>query len=104
MSVPWIVVASIIAIAVLFVLLPVVADTLRRFRRKQSLRCPEVGREAEVGIDAPQAAWTSAFGRALLRVKTCSLWPQREGCTQDCLHLIDTEVQGSQRPSVRRAR
>ncbi|MBI2902286.1 MAG: hypothetical protein HYY12_01680 [Candidatus Methylomirabilis oxyfera] len=104
MSAPSIVVASIVAIAVLFVLLPVVADTLRRFRSKQSLRCPETGREAEVSVDAHQAAWTSAFGRALLRVKMCSLWPQREGCAQDCLHLIDTEAQGSQRPPVHQGR
>lgn len=100
MSVPWIVVASIFAVAVLCVLLPVVADTFRRFRSKRLLRCPETGGEAEVGIDARQAALTSAFGRALLRVKICSLWPQRKECAQDCLRLPGAEAQGSQRPSV----
>ena len=100
MSVPWIVVASTIAVAVLFVLLPVVADTFRRFRSKRLLRCPETCGEAEVGIDARHAAWTSAFGRTLLRVKMCSLWPQRKGCAQHCLRLPEAEAQGSQRPSV----
>lgn len=100
MSVPWIVVASIITVAVLYVLLPVVAVTFRRFRSRRLLRCPETGGQAEVDIDARQAALTSAFGRALLRVKMCSLWPQRKGCAQHCLRLPEAEAQGPQRPSV----
>ena len=58
MNAPWVVIAAIIAVAVCYVLLPVVADTFRRFRTKKSLRCPETGREAEVGIDAGRAALT----------------------------------------------
>ncbi len=100
MSAPWVVIAAIIAVAVGYVLLPVVADTFRRFRTKRSLRCPVTGGEAEVGINAGRAAWTSAFGRALLRVKNCSLWPERKNCRQDCLHLPETEGQGAPRPPV----
>ncbi len=40
MSAPWVVIAAIIAVAVGYVLLPVVADTFRRFRTKRSFRCP----------------------------------------------------------------
>jgi hypothetical protein len=100
MSAPWIVVAAIIAVAVCYVLLPVVADTFRRFRTKKSLRCPETGREAEVGIDAGRAALTSAFGRALLRVKNCSLWPERKECAQDCVRS-ESEVEEARRQNVR---
>src|SRR3990172_12887560 len=99
MSVPWIVVASIIAVAVLFVLLPVVADTFCRFRSKRLLRCPETFGEAEVGIDARQAAWTSAFGRALLRGKMCFLLPPPKGGAQACLRLPEGEAPGGHRPA-----
>ncbi len=102
MSAPWIVIAAIVAVAVCYVLLPVVADTFRRFRGKKSVTCPETGRQAEVGIDAGRAAWTSAFGRALLRVKNCSLWPERKGCEQDCVRLpeAEKEVEAKQRRQV----
>lgn len=82
---PWIVVAAILAVAVTFVLVPVVTDAFRRYRKSKILLCPEVGKEAEVGIDVHRAAFTSAFGRPLLRVKNCSLWPERKDCGQDCL-------------------
>jgi hypothetical protein len=82
---PWIVIAGIVAVAVVYVLLPVAADTFRRFRVPRILRCPETEKEAEVALDAPHAALTSAFGPPVLRVKNCSLWPEREDCPQDCL-------------------
>jgi hypothetical protein len=87
MNAPWIVVASIIAVAALYVLLPIVADTFLRFRGKKLLRCPVTGERAVVDVDARRAALTSAFGRMLLKIRGCSLWPGREGCAQDCVHL-----------------
>jgi hypothetical protein len=91
MSHPWVVVIAVLAVAALYVLLPLVADTFRRYRNSRLLRCPETGGKAEVGIDASRAAITSAFGRARLRVKTCSLWPEKEQCRQDCLSLPEVE-------------
>ncbi len=85
MSHPWIVLVAVLAVACLYVLLPLVADTFRRFRSPRMLRCPETSGPAEVGIDAPRAAVTSAFGQPLLRVKSCSLWPERDQCKQHCL-------------------
>lgn len=100
MNAPWVVIAAIVGVGAWYALLPVVADTFRRFRTKKSLRCPVTGGEAEVGVDAGRAALTSAFGRALLRVKNCSLWPERKGCAQDCLSLPEAEGQGTKRPHV----
>ena len=85
MSTPWIIIAAIAAIAVLYILLPVAADTFSRYRAKRVLRCPETGGEAEVSVDASRAAFFSTLGRTILRVKDCSLWPERKGCGQDCL-------------------
>lgn len=92
MSHPWTVVIAVLAVAALYVLLPVVADTFRRFRSSRILRCPESGGKAEIGMDASRAAFTSAFGRPLLRVKACSLWPERQQCKQDCLGLPEVEM------------
>lgn len=92
MSHPWVVMIAVLAVAALYVLMPLVADTFRRYRNSRLLRCPETGGKAEVGIDASRAAFTSAFGRPLLRVKMCSLWPERAQCRQDCLGLPEVEM------------
>ena len=85
MRYPWVVLVAVLAVAFLYVLMPLVADTFRRFRRPRMLSCPENGGPAEVGIDASRAALSSAFSHPLLRVKSCSLWPKRQGCKQHCL-------------------
>jgi hypothetical protein len=85
MSNPGLVLVAILGVALLYVLMPLVVDTLRRYRSPSMFSCPETGGRAEVGIDASHAALTSAFGRPLLRVKSCSLWPERERCNQNCL-------------------
>jgi len=98
---PWIVVIAVVGIGGLYVLLPLIADTFRRFRRSKALLCPETGVQAEVGIDASRAAITSAFGPPQLRAKTCSLWPEKEKCAQDCLTLSEVEIAEAQQPAIR---
>lgn len=85
MSAPWIVVAAIVALALAYVLLPVVGAVFVRFRGIRELTCPETGTDAQVGADAGWAAFTAAFRHPVLRVKNCSLWPKRKGCAQRCL-------------------
>ena len=85
MNHPWIVLVAVLAVALLYVLMPLVADTFRRFRSPRMLSCPETGGTAVVGIDASRAAFSSAIGQPLLRVKNCSLWPERRRCDQHCL-------------------
>ena len=92
MSQPWIVVIAVLAAALLYVLAPVVADTFRRYRSRRILRCPETGGKAEVGIDASRAAVTSAFGRPHLRAESCSLWPEKDQCKQECLASPEAEM------------
>jgi hypothetical protein len=94
LSTPWIIVSSILALAVLYVLLPLVAETFRRFRGTRLLRCPVTGEEADVEVDAGRAALASAFGRVLVRIKGCTLWPERKDCAQDCARLPEIERRG----------
>ncbi|MFQ5881890.1 MAG: hypothetical protein ACE5I9_05390 [Candidatus Methylomirabilales bacterium] len=102
MNTAWIVITAILSVAVLYVLLPLVVHTFLRYRTRKLLRCPETGSEAEVGVDASRAALTSAFGRPLLRVMNCSLWPERKECAQACLGVPQQEMQESLPPAAHR--
>lgn len=85
MNTPLITVAAIVALASLYVLFPVVLHTFQRYRHKKVVECPETKGLAEIDVDVQLAAFSSAFGKPLLRVKQCSIWPERWGCAQGCL-------------------
>ena len=85
MSNPWIVIAAILAVGLLYVLLPWVAHVFARYRRPRLVRCPETGTKAWVEIDAPHAALTAAIGAPQVRAKECSLWADRGACAEECL-------------------
>jgi hypothetical protein len=89
MDAPWIVLAAIVAVGLVYVLFPTVLVDFLRFRPKRQLWCPETGTNAEVRVDARLAAVTAPFRRPLLRVRSCSLWPERNGCEQTCLGLVE---------------
>ncbi len=78
-------IAMVVALGGLYVLLPLVIHTVQRYRNKEALTCPETNGPAEVNIDAPRAAFSSAFGRPLLKIKNCTLWPKKKGCDEDCI-------------------
>src|SRR3990172_3084662 len=56
MSAPFITLLAMVGLAIAYVLVPIVADTFSRYRRRRALRCPETGLVAEVQIDARHAA------------------------------------------------
>ena len=59
-----------------------------RFRERRTLLCPETGHFALVRIGAVRAAVSSLLDDPHLRVRDCSLWPERQGCRQECLLWI----------------
>ena len=85
MKTPLILAAAIIALGGLYVLLPLVVHTFQRYRNKRLMTCPEIGGPADVNIDSRRAAFSSAFGRPLLKIKNCTLWPKKKGCDEDCI-------------------
>ena len=85
MNTPLITIVAIVALAALYVLFPVVVHTFQRYRHKKVLQCPETKELAEVDIDAQLASFSSAFGKTLIRVRNCSIWPRRRGCEQGCI-------------------
>lgn len=82
---PLIVVAAICALALTYVLTPLVLNTFAHYRKARQTICPEEGVPARIKIDARQAALAAAAGKTKLRIQHCSLWPQRRGCAQQCL-------------------
>jgi hypothetical protein len=85
MAAPWITLAGIAALALGYVIAPIVADVFFRFRGRRTVRCPETGLAAEVEIDARHAALTAVPGPPEVRVAACSFWPERGACEQACL-------------------
>lgn len=85
MAAPWITLAAIAALGLVYVIAPIVAGVFVRFRGKRDVRCPETGLFAELEIDARHAALTAVPGPPEVRVANCSLWPEREHCDQRCV-------------------
>ena len=88
METVWVLIAAVILLGFFYVLVPLVINTFHRYRRKRVFRCPETGMLVEVDIDAKHAAFSSAFGKPLLRVKNCTLWPEKENCHMECLAKV----------------
>lgn len=82
---PGLVLLGVVAIGVLYVLLPVAGMTWAAHRLPRALACPETGTPARVVPDAWRAALTVLVGRPRPGVLDCSLWPGRRGCGQGCL-------------------
>jgi hypothetical protein len=59
------------------------------FRGQRVVTCPETLQPAGVEVDATHAALTAYRGRLDLRLRTCSRWPERESCGQECLRQIE---------------
>ena len=90
---PMIVLASIIALGVVYVMLPTGLATFLRYRLKRLFYCPIEGESAVVQIDERRAGLSAAArGYASLRVKACSFWPKRAGCAQKCLSVPGNET------------
>jgi len=86
------VIGPIAAVGALYVVVPVVADTYRRFRGKRSVACPETKQPAEIELDAALIAARTAVGnrieRSDFKVLSCSRWPERHECDQACVEQL----------------
>ena len=60
------------------------AKVYRRSRGAREITCPEANHFATIELDARHAVAMHALGETERRVKSCSLWPERQGCGQAC--------------------
>lgn len=58
---------------------------LSRYRGDRLVTCPETHNTAVVELDASHAASSGVLGHEDLRLKSCTRWPERADCDEDCL-------------------
>jgi hypothetical protein len=76
---------------ILLSLVPLTWRTLRAYRAYRGTRlvqCPEVGCTAVVDVDEKHAASSTWLRDTELRLVSCSRWPERRGCGQECVAQI----------------
>ena len=61
-----------------------------QYRGTRIVSCPETGRPALVEVDALRASLTSTVGLPFVQLQSCSRWPLKEQCGQEC--LVDLDV------------
>jgi hypothetical protein len=67
---------------------------MRRFAGARVVTCPETRKPAGVRLHAFRAAAESLFGARKLELKSCTRWPERQDCGQECLRQIEGEPDG----------
>jgi hypothetical protein len=75
-------------------LLYVLARSYRRFRGARVVTCPETGKSVAVELNASRAALSGTFDDPTLRLSSCSRWPERRDCGQECLSQIEAASDG----------
>jgi len=66
----------------------------RRWRGQRLITCPETNEPQTVHIDAAHGTWTSLGASPDLRLKSCTRWPERQDCGQECLGQIEKSPDG----------
>ena len=59
------------------------------WRGDRLVTCPETRQPAGVAVDASRAAWTGIRHAPALHLHTCSRWPERQDCGQECLAQVE---------------
>ena len=59
-----------------------------RYRGRRVITCPENRTPAGVTVNARYAAVTALGKAPELRLSSCSRWPERAGCGQECLSQV----------------
>jgi hypothetical protein len=89
MSIELYLILLLITLAALYFIVPLVVRTFIRYRGKRVITCPETRLPAGIEVDATHAAITAAVSHPDLRLKSCSRWPEREDCGQECLLQVE---------------
>jgi hypothetical protein len=93
MSGELILVIIIIAFAALYFIVPFAIGTYLKYRGKMVVTCPETRKPVGVEVDVKHAALTSAVGHPDLRLRSCTRWPEKKDCGQECLLQIELSAE-----------
>ena len=78
-------IVTLLTVASIYYVTPLAVTTFRRYRGKRVVTCPETRNPCTVEVDARRAAITTVISNPELRMKSCSRWPERENCGQECM-------------------
>ena len=84
-------VVVLVAAGLLYALLRRPVSEYYRMRGTRVISCPENEQPAAVTVDVRRAALTAAAGHERLRLDSCSRWPEKAGCGQECLKQIEAQ-------------
>lgn len=87
-SEPFVLIGAIVALGILYVLLPVGMTIYRKVRGPRAVTCPETGETEVVEVDAARAVTTSLFGHEDVEITGCSRWPENADCDRGCARQI----------------
>lgn len=79
----------ILAIATAYFVIPYLLRAYTRYKGTRIITCPETKTQAVVEIDAKHAALTSIVTKPDIRLESCSRWPLRKDCGQECLASLE---------------
>jgi hypothetical protein len=82
----------IVAFGLIAVILPAMVNAYYRYRGGVVVTCPQAHKPAELTLDSGRAALGAAFGKRLLRVTGCTLWPRKQACHDECLRGEDANL------------
>jgi hypothetical protein len=66
------------------------AEAWTRYRGTRVVVCPENREVVAVRVDAAHAAATAPQGHPDLRLESCTRWPEKASCGQECLGQIES--------------
>jgi len=87
------IIVLIIALAILYFIVPQMVGAYVKYRGKRVITCPETRKPAGVEVDVAHASLTAGYGDLDLRLKSCSRWPERQDCGQECLLQVQIAPQ-----------
>jgi hypothetical protein len=70
------------------------ARAYRSFGGLRLINCPETMEAAIVKMHATRALASALVGRNDVRLRSCSRWPEKQGCDQACLAQIAASPNG----------
>jgi len=94
MSIELYLVFLLLALAAFYFVVPFVVGTYIKYRGKRVVTCPETRKPVAVEVDARHAALTAAISHPDLRLRSCTRWPEREDCGQECLLQVELSPEG----------
>jgi hypothetical protein len=89
MSGELILVVIIVGFATLYFVVPFAIGAYLRYRGRMVVTCPETRKVVGVEVDVKHAALTAAFGHPDLKLRSCTRWPEKKDCGQECLLQIE---------------